>query len=279
MRKYIACLLAFVLLCGCSPSIESGRAARTVYHTTADALLAPQEVTIGALEPNAEIKRLFLIVNELQLAEYCDGVKLESFEFSGDTLILRLSEEYASLTGLARTLCDGAITLTFCELNTVNTVVLCYGGAEYPMTRDTFLLSLPTHGSQQEVKLYFTKGGALAEEVRTFPYQTEAEFLRSVANALLAGPRSAAFTSPIPTGTRLNAISKKDGVCTVDVSSEFLALPSHNEEEENLCLFSLVNTVAQASNTKQVRVLIDGESVPGFTHYDLTQAIQPELFD
>ena len=279
MRKYVSFLLVLILLCACTPQPEKGHAVKTIYHTTADALLAPQEVTIDVMEPKAEIVQLFSILNEIQLSEFCDGVELESFSLVGDTLALQLSLEYEALSGLSRTVCDGAITLTFCDLPYVNTMILRTNGTEKSLTRDDFLLSLPAHSSQAEVKLYFNKDGVLSEEVHTYPYQIEDEFLRTVAEALLAGPQSEALVSPIPSGTRLHAISKEGGVCTVDVSAEFLALPSHTEEEERLCLFSLVNTVAHASDARQVRILIDGESVTGFTHYDLTQAIQPELFD
>lgn len=279
MRKYVSFLLALFLLCGCTPPADSGRTVKTVYHTTADALLAPQEVTIGVLEQAPEIERLFSIVNELQIAEYCNTVKLESFSLVGNTLALQLSSDYASLTGLPRTVCDGALTLTFCDLPYISTVILRSNGTERTLTRDDFLLSLPVHSSQEEVKLYFAKDSVLAYETHTYPYRTEEEFLRMVTEALLAGPRSDALVSPIPVGTRLLEVTKEDAVCTVDVSAEFLALAEHTEESERLCLFSLVNTVAHASDAEQVRILIDGESVSGFTHYDLTQAIQPELFD
>ena len=283
MRKRILCFLLAVLLCGCtSPSdhIEGGRAVHTVYCTTSDALLAPQEVALGVLERDAEIRRLFSVLCELQLSKFCDTLRLETFSLVEDTLTLDLSGGYDSISGLSRTLCDGAITLTFCELPYVNTVVLRTNGAEsQPLTADSFLLSLPMYSSQREVRFYFAENRVLSAETRILPDQSEEDFLKSVTETLLLGPQSKTLTSPIPQGTRLNWIRLKDGVCTVNLSAEFLALPSHTEDAERLCLFSLVNTVGHAANAEQVRILIDGASVPGFTHYDLTQAIQPELFD
>jgi len=279
LRKYLSLLFALCLLFGCNPAPDAGRAVHTVYCTTADSLLAPQEVAIGVLERDAEIQRIFSLLDELQFSAFCDSLRLDSFSLMGETLTLQLSSEYESLTGLSRTLCDGAITLSFCELPYVNTVVLRTDGFESePLSADAFLLSLPTHSSERECNFYFAKDGVLSEETRTMPYEEDA-FLKNVTEALLLGPQSEELTSPIPSGTRLNSVSLEDGVCTVDVSAEFLALPSHTEEEERLCLFSLVNTVAHASDAEQVRILINGESHTGFTHYDLTQAIQPELFD
>ncbi|MBQ3054635.1 MAG: GerMN domain-containing protein [Oscillospiraceae bacterium] len=280
MRKLIPLFLSLCLLFGCAPSPESGRAVRNVYCTTADALLAPQEVAIGVLEQHAEIERIFLLLNELQFSEFCDALRLESFSLMEDTLTLQLSSEYDSLTGLSRTLCDGALALTYCDLPYVNSVILRTDSFESePLSSDTFLLSLPTHSNERDCNFYFVKDGVLSEETRTIPYQKEDVFLKNVTEALLLGPQTEGLTASIPSGTHLNGIRLEDNVCTVDLSAEFLALPSHTEEEERLCLFSLVNTVAHASGAEQVQILIDGESRTGFTHYDLTQAIQPELFD
>lgn len=78
------------------------------------------------------------------------------------------------------------------------------------------------------------------------------------------------FFSPIATGTELNGIQTEDGLCTIDLSSQFL-------ESDNLTLAvrSLVASVCSLKEIDRARILIDGKTPEG-PYGTLFETMTPE---
>ncbi len=287
MRK-LCFLLACLLLCGCqpSPSVPDGiLMPTTAYYRGHDEMLVSHDVVISTASEDAQVQTLFAALqsspdNNLVPALPRD-VRLVGHMRTGGVLTLLLSEEYEAQSGILRTLSDAAITLSFCSLDGVDSLILqTPNGESSSHTKNDYILTTPTPVvAQKTVTLYFLASGELVKVPHAIHTEAESSLANSVLSALLAGPESEEYRSAIPSGVKLHSVTLENGTCTVDVSSEFLALPEHTEEAERLCLFSLVNTVAGIAEVHHVQILIDGHSVHGFTHYDLTQAIQPEVFD
>lgn len=286
MRK-LCLVLVFLLLCGCqaSPTVSDGvLQPTTAYFRGTTELLVSYDVVISTATEDAQIQTLF---SALQSAH--DGVspaiprdvRLLSHSRKGDTLTLFLSEEYENLHGIFRTLADASLTLSFCALDGVDALIIqTSAGESVPRAAEDYLLTSPAPvAAQQTVDLYFVLNGELTKVPHAIRKESDVSFPYSVVSALLSGPEDKTYTSAIPNGVTLHAVEIENGTCTVNLSSEFLVLPEHTEEAERLCLFALTNTVAGISEVHHVQILIDGKTLPGFTHYDLTQAIQPEVFD
>jgi len=287
MRK-LCFLLAILLLCGCqpAPTVSDGvLKPTTAYFRGNTEMLVSHDVVISTATEDAQMQTLFSALQSAQddglTPAISRDVRLLGYSRKGGTLTLALSEEYEESRGILRTLADAALTLSFCSLDGVDALIIqTPSGESAPHTAEDYLLTSPSPvAAQQTVNLYFVSNGELTKVPHAIRKESDVAFPHSVISSLLSGPEDENYTSAIPEGVKLHSVVLENGTCTVDLSSEFLAISGHSEDAERLCLFSLVNTVAGVSEVHHVQILIDGESVPGFTHYDLTQAIQPEVFD
>lgn len=288
MRKLLALVLALSLLCGCtaSPSASDENLLLTpIYYISSETLLSPLDASISAVSEEATIRSLYTALQSKPRDPYFPAISsdvlLEDYSLHGRVITLFLSEQYESYSGIKRTLSDAALTLSFCALSSVDRVVIRTPGFETAaFSASDFVFAVPDPVAvRQTVTLYFTDGTELKPETRTLVLEEGISLANEMISALLAGPKAEGLSSAIPSDTKLHSVVIEDGVCTVDLSERFLALPMHTEDAERLCLFSLVNTLAGVSGVEHVRILINGSAAKGFSHYDLTQALQPEVFN
>lgn len=66
-------------------------------------------------------------------------------------------------------------------------------------------------------------------------------------------------SSPIPRGTRLVGVNIRDGVATVELSSEFNDLAKRSESIISMAQNTLRKSLGQFSTVKKMRVLVDGK--------------------
>ena len=84
----------------------------------------------------------------------------------------------------------------------------------------------------------------------------------AIINELIKGPVSgSALKSSIPTGTKLasNVKISKDGIATVDFSKEFIDKHPGGKKQEQLTLYSVVNTLTELKDVKSVEFKINGK--------------------
>lgn len=125
-----------------------------------------------------------------------------------------------------------------------------------------------------EVMLYFGSqdGLSLVQESRVIP--KEEGIARSTINELIKGPGTPEYLSVFPEGTRLLDINvKPDGLCIVDLSSE--ACQVANQQQEEMMVMAIVNTVGQFPTVKEVSFMINGELVQEIGGFiDLSQPVK-----
>jgi spore germination protein GerM len=125
-----------------------------------------------------------------------------------------------------------------------------------------------------EVMLYFggQDGLSLVQESRVII--KEEGIARSTLNELIKGPGTPEYLSVFPPGTRLLDINvKPDGLCIVDLSRE--ACQVANQQQEEMMVMAIVNTLGQFATVKEVSFMINGELVQeigGFV--DLSQPLK-----
>ena len=67
------------------------------------------------------------------------------------------------------------------------------------------------------------------------------------------------YVNPLPAGTKLIDSSIKDGVVTLNLSKEFKENFVGGATGEQMCLYSIVNTLTTLPNVKEVEFLLEGE--------------------
>ena len=116
----------------------------------------------------------------------------------------------------------------------------------------------------KNVTLYFAnESGMLAGETRAMPISF-ADSPRALMQALMAGPRNASLLPVFPNGIRetdILGIRVSSGVANVNLSSNVYRLAqSFTDAEEELFVFSLVNTLSNLRNVSGIRLYFDGET-------------------
>lgn len=114
-----------------------------------------------------------------------------------------------------------------------------------------------TADNSREVVLFFadSDGKQLKKEMRQI---VKSEGLaKSTIDELVNGPKDDKLVSVIPDGTSLLSIDIKEGLCTADFSSELLQKGSSTEEQ--LKVYSIVNTLTQFNSVNQVQLLVNGQ--------------------
>ncbi len=127
----------------------------------------------------------------------------------------------------------------------------------------------------RRVTLYFASAdGSLAPEERDVPQQPG--IARATVNELIAGPQTAGLDPTLPASAIVEGMTVRDGLCTVDFSSELTERLPAGDEARLLAVSSLVNTLTQFDTVEKVRILVDGEPLTGsVAGVDLAAALAP----
>lgn len=128
-----------------------------------------------------------------------------------------------------------------------------------------------------QISLYFASndGTKLVEETRMIP--KEEGIARATVNELILGPDDDELSATMPTGTKLMDINIKEGVCIVDFNNALKA-GIDSIEEENICVYSLVNTLTQFDSVDEVKILVDGKNIDQFAGaFDISATIAPNM--
>lgn len=100
---------------------------------------------------------------------------------------------------------------------------------------------------------------------------------RLILDALKMGPKSNQLTSPIAESAVIHSIKTVSGLCTIDMSAEFLNTTDKNNETANLMLHAIVQSLCELDTIQQVKLNIDGNTTAKINdNIDLSQPISPD---
>jgi germination protein M len=171
---------------------------------------------------------------------------------------------------------DYCITLTLCQLPQVDTVQILVDGQTIPYrdrqdlrAGDVLLSGIGEEPEISLVALYFPDwdGEGLLVEYRQVARSGE-QGTQVVLEQLLQGPSDGEGGLPLPQDTMVLSVKENGGLCQVDLSEEFLTNAPQSEEQAGLTLYALVDTLCALSGVDQVRLLVEGESVPSYGGVD-----------
>lgn len=278
---FILFLLFGILLAACSNGNKNSSGKKTVniyYVDTKTSGLASEKYELTNTDQKAEINELLEkltktpknVVYKTAVQEstlpYSDSRRF-SFDESG-SLIVNFNESYYKLLGVEEVLCRAAIVKTLCQVKGVEYIQFSVndqplkdsdGNVVGPLTSEDFIDN-PETSTSYKVKLYFAnkKGDALIEYLTDINYTGKEAIEELVLQQLINGPTKMGMYGTIPEGTVLLDVSKADGICTVDFNEKFLEkLPNINE---NIAIYSVVNTLVELPGINKVRFTINGEA-------------------
>lgn len=215
------------------------------------------------------------------------GTRLLSCQREEGQLRLDFSEQYGGLSGVELTVANACLTLTLCQLEGVEEVYVTVEGEPLPYqtlrTMGVDDVLLPGTGAAEltaAVGLCFPRadGSGLGVEYRDV-VQNEGDTMAStVFSALLDGPRYQELTGLMPEGTKLRGISVESGVCTVNLSPEFLTGLPEDEQSARLLLYSIVNTLCMQENLSisAVQILSDGHAIESIGGVPASVPLEPD---
>lgn len=162
------------------------------------------------------------------------------------------------------------------------------GGEETPVSEvpeefaGTEILEQALMGETREIVLYFSdeSGQYLVSEMRDVPKVDG--IARATIQELIAGPSVESGLLPtIPVGTQLLDINvRPDGLCIVDLSGELVLNHPGGSMNEEMTVYSVVNTMTQFPTVSEVQILIDGhmvETIAGHMDVSTTMARNEEM--
>ena len=96
-------------------------------------------------------------------------------------------------------------------------------------------------------------------------------------NPLLNGPQEKGYKDTIPKGTKVNSVVTKEGICYIDLSSEFLTQQEGVSPE--VVIYSVVNSLAELPTVNKVQFTVNGEKVKvGEANIAVPWSKLPEFF-
>lgn len=213
------------------------------------------------------------------------GTKIRGISIKDMVATVDLSKEFTQTNGVAEIVARLSIVNTLAEINGIEKVRLHIEGKELIGPSGMSLGDMspalldaegnPVAGEVKMVTLYFADSEAmyvvaekrkilLANDVKVSSGGDSLE--KQVFLELMKGPSAKNLHATIPNGTKLLSINTKDGLCTINLSSEFIDNSPGGTASERMTLDSVVNSLTELDNVKKVQFLIDGKKREIYTH-------------
>ncbi len=281
MKRVLALLLAGLLfLCnGCSMN-QSAKIKLDFYYRVSDD--TPSGSALTSEEKYLDSDSIPAVMEALLEGPFRSGMKrtfpenahLRSYAINEGILTLDLSEAFGTLSGYDLMLAQYCIVLTMSQFDNVDGISITVDGKKVPggasgiLTPTNVLLTGETQDPYTiSSQLYFpTKDGiGMGVEYRVITVNSMDEVGKSqgILNELFAGPKEAEL-APCLSGGTLQVSSIQGDVCTLNIDEEALSNLISNEENFDLKLYSIVNSLTELDSIEKVVFLLHGELIEGW---------------
>ncbi len=267
-------------MCGCSSGAENvpGDDQIPVYYIN-NAETKTECYYIDAINdsPEAVIQKLLVLLGEKDPgARYKSplamGFKIVDYSLENDVLTINMDYDYKKLEFTTEVLVRAAIVRTLCGSGAVSGVYFTVMGE--PLTDHSgFVIGEMNSGTfisndgneintyeEADIRLYFASadGNNLISVYRNKFYSTSMPKERFIVDELIAGPSGIVeglYPSVNPQTSVLN-INTKDGVCYVNLSSDFL-IPYGNVPT-SVSVLAIVDSLCDLPAVDRVQIMVDG---------------------
>lgn len=296
MKRLTAILLILCLaagLFGCQPRELRSPVSFYYYRSDpefagTDGVIAPEQRELAGMEGDLDAI----------LALYFDGPKSHGLEDlipgscpvpqwsrNGDTLHLHFSGELADLTGVELTLAAACLTRTFLELTGCSTLILTAEGqrlngeTSMRLTLDDLTLRDDSMDRLRgEHTVYYTDADRrylIGQSISTDLTNRE-ELPGLLLEQMRTPPEGTELRSLIPANTLIRSVSLEDGLCTVDLSQEFVSSRFYSHSGQLLSLTGIVNTLCGISGIDRVEFYVEGDPLVRYGALSITGPLLPD---
>lgn len=285
--KKLMFLLAALLLLGSCGGMEQAEGMRLWFPVNLDSprhiaqAVAWKTAAVGTGTVESLVSELLSGPGEDGLSVlFPEGTRLVDWKLKDGELSLKFSEEYSALSGADLTLADYCLVLTLCQLEQVDRVCILTGDGERVLSpEDVIFTGAEEEPRQISVALYFPRalGKGLGFETRELTLTEDDDLYVMIAEALVKGPTDPDLQTYLPSGGVLLNTWVDDGICYVNFSSDFLIHAPGGEQERNLLLYSVVDTMGNLDSVTAVQLLVEGDRLPEFGGVETSLPLEPDF--
>lgn len=213
-----------------------------------------------------------------------EGTRLLGWRNQDGVAVVDLSQTYGELVGVDLTLANYCIVLTLTQVEGIEAVRITLDGAPLPngagealRTGDVVFSGVEEEPAELSAALYFrrTGTGELGYELRIFQLTEDDSPVRTVLEALLAGPQDTGLEPLLPQGLEIRSVRLEGGTCYVDVSQLLTEQVPQTPEEQKLVLDSLVSTLCGLDGVERVQLQVEGQDLTQYGALELPGPLQP----
>lgn len=202
-----------------------------------------------------------------------DQLTIKKVEEKKGHIVIDFDAAYGDMDIVTELFCRAAIVKTVVQIDGVYDVEFTVN--EQPlMNKDEQAIGVMDEGSFLEdqenisnyneysyITIYFSDstGKKLKEYNEQIEFEPNVPVEQIVMNQLLNGPQEKGYKDTIPKGTKVNSVVTKEGICYIDLSSEFLAQQEGVSPE--VVIYSVVNSLAELPTVNKVQFTVNGEKV------------------
>lgn len=139
--------------------------------------------------------------------------------------------------------------------------------------------NLTTHAVYESFNLYFpnVNESKLVKETHELRISNNVSNEKLILDTLKMGATNDELISPISESAVVHSIKTVSGLCTVDLSNNFLNTQTGNTAEANLMLHAIVQSLCELETIQEVKINIDGNTTAKINDsIDLSQPLIPD---
>ncbi len=206
------------------------------------------------------------------------GTRLLDWRVEDGIVHVDLSQPYGDLVGVDLTVADYSIALTLTQLEGVDGVRITVngsdpegGGGRVLYAEDVVFSGVEEEPVELSAALYFRRSGTqeLGYELRVFQLTEEDDPTLAVLEALLEGPQDEGLAAILPEGLEVRSVRVENGVCYADLSAVLLESVPDSREEQELVVYSIVNTLCSLDTVDGVELQVEGEALESYGQLEL----------
>lgn len=252
------------------------------YIDSTDSIMKPEIKQVKV--ENKKEKLLENVLEELKYGPKGEGfnpsipqeLEFQEVSLNDRVVTVDVSDTYENMKSGEEMVCRASIVWTLTALDFVDYVKVTVAGKELTktngepiglMNRSNVVIDaivLPESKLFETVMLYFSneEGTGLVGEERNIEISHNQPREKFVMEQLIAGPQTKGLMETIPPETKIRDITTtEDGICYVNLSSEFLRKHSDKTMNETLPVYSIVNSLTGLEHIDKVQILIEGEKI------------------
>ncbi len=205
------------------------------------------------------------------------------------TVGVNFNSAYEGVPQMRRILCQAAVVRTLCQLEDVDSVSFSVDNVPVCdskgvpiglLTPESFVEndgSMINAYERAELHLFFASedGKELVEKIETVTYNSNISMDRLVVDNIISGPGSADVYPTVNPSTVVNSVTTVDGICYVNLSSDFLNRTNNVSDE--VLIYSIVNSLTYLDNVNKVQILVDGSVDEQLGEYGLSTVFERDL--